>query len=308
MRVNRASNARVDLPSANMALLLGLQPGILKGLLNAETMQQRGVLARFLWIAPTLRWDELLTGRDVPPLDRDAVARYGKMLTRLLNKSEKSEGQPHILKMSPEAQEGVYRLEQAKVDGMRPGGPLQSVPAFAGKLPDHGSRIAALLTMADRAGRGVDPIRDPIPGWAMEFAERLIAAISTHVVNVTGDSGADPQLSDVLYLMQRAEEMGGSTESEIREKARARKSFRDAKHAGKMFDELERCGFLRRIPQELLPGPGQNPSPRIEINPNLRGSDKSDKSPPPLYADNKSDKSEAGEDREPVPALFGGGD
>ena len=212
MRTNRANKARVDLPSANLALLLGLQPGILEGLLNAETMQQRGVLARFLWIAPTLRWDEMLTGRDVPALDQGAVARYGEMLSRLLDspdKSEKSEGQPHILKMSAEAQEGVYRLEQARVDGMRPGGPLQFVPAFAGKLPDHGSRIAALLTVADHAARSEDPFHDPIPGWAMESAERLISAISTHVVKVTGNAGEDPVLSDLLYLMERAVEMEG---------------------------------------------------------------------------------------------------
>ena len=294
MRVNRVSRARVDLPSANMALLLGLQPGVLAGMVNAETMRQKGVLARFLWIAPPIRWDELLTGRDVPSLDRAAVARYSEMLTRLLDSSDKSEGQPHILKMSAEAQEGVYRLEQAKVDGMRPGGLLQSVPAFAGKLPDHGSRIAALLTVADRAARGQDPFHDPIPEWAMKSAERLIAAISTHVVKVTGNAGEDAVLSDLLYLMERVEEMEGRTESEIREKARARERFRTAGHAKKMFDELERCGFIRRIPQERVSGPGRHPSPWIELNPTLRGSDFSDKRRFTDFTANKSEKSEGG--------------
>ena len=289
MRVNRASKARVDLPSANLALLLGLQPGILDGMLKAETMRQRGVLARFLWIAPTLRWDEILTGRDVPSLDRAAVARYGEMLARLLDSSEKSESQPNIMKMSDEALEGVYRLEQASVDGMRPGGPLQSVPAFAGKLPDHGARIATLLTVADRAARGEDPFHDPIPGWAMESAERLIAAISTHVVKVTGDAGKGPVLSDLLYLMERVEEMEGSTESDIRERARARQSFRKAGHAKKMFDELARCGFIRRVPQARVEGPGRDPSPRIEINPTLRGSVVSDKSQLTAFTSNKSE-------------------
>ena len=107
MRVNRVSRDRVDLPSVNLALLLGLQPGVLGGLVNAETMRQRGVLARFLWIAPTIRWDEILTGRDVPSLDRAAVRRYEEMLTRLLDSSDKSEGEPHLLKMSAGAQEGV---------------------------------------------------------------------------------------------------------------------------------------------------------------------------------------------------------
>jgi len=263
-------------------------------MMNAETMRQRGVFARFIWIAPLIRWDEILTGRDVPSLDRDAVARYGEMLTRLLDSSEKSEGEPHLLKMSAEAQEGVYRLEQAKVDGMRPGGPLQSVPAFAGKLPDHGSRIAALLALADRAARGKDLFHDPIPAWAMESAERLIAAISTHVVKVTGNAVEEPVLSDLLYLMERVQEMEGGTESEIREKARARGRFRTVGNAKKMFDELERCGFIRRISQERVSGPGRNPSPRIEMNPTLRGSDFSDKRQFTDFAANKSEKSEGG--------------
>ena len=298
MRTNRASRERVDLPSVTIALLLGIQPGVLKGMANAETMLQKGVLARFLWIAPTIQWDELLTGEDVPSLDQAAVTRYEEMLTRLLDKSDKSEGGPHILKMSAEAQEGVYRLEQAKVDGMRPGGPLQSVPAFAGKLPDHGARIAALLTVADRADRGEDPFCDPIPGWAMESAEQLISAISTHIVKVTGDARADPVLSDLRYLMKRVEEMEGSTESEIREKARARNNFRDAKHAKKMFDELVQCGFIRRIPQDRIEDGGRDPSPRIEINPHVRGSELSDKRGLRLPTGNKSEKSAGGEKKD----------
>ena len=54
---------------------------------------------------------------------------------------------------------------------MRPGGRLESVPAFAGKLPDHGARIAALLTVADRASNGEDLFLEPIPGVAMEASD-----------------------------------------------------------------------------------------------------------------------------------------
>ena len=88
--------------------------------------------------------------------------------------------------------------------------------------------------------------------------------------------------------------MEGSTESDIREKARARQSFRSAKYAQNMFGELERCGFIRRIPQERVSSPGRKPSPRIEINPTLRGSDFSDKRQFTNHTSNKSDKSEGG--------------
>ena len=85
MRVNRVSRARVDLPSANLALLLALQPGILKGMLNADTMQQRGILARFLSISPPIRWNKMRTGPDVPSLDRMAIERYERMLIQILD-------------------------------------------------------------------------------------------------------------------------------------------------------------------------------------------------------------------------------
>ena len=130
----------------------------------------------------------------------------------------------------------------------------------------------------------------------MESAERLIAAIATHVVKVTGDADADSMLSDLRYLLDRVVEIEGSTESNIREKARARQSFRDAKYAEKMFDELEQRGFIRRIPQERVEGGGRNPSPWIEVNPNyLRGSDLSDKSHRTLSNGNRSEKSEGSE-------------
>ena len=262
-------------------------------MLNAQTMRQRGVLARFLWIAPPIRWDEILTGLDVPSLDRVAVKRYGKAITRILNSSDKSES-PHLLKMSPEAQEGVYRLEQARVDGMRPGGPLASVPAFAGKLPDHGARLAAPLTVADRADRRENLYKEPIPGGAMEAAERLVAAISTHVVKVIGDAGGDAWLNDLRYLLDRAIEMAGSTESDIRERARARQSFRNAEYTRAVFDELERRCCIRRILKECTPGPGRKPSPLIEVHPDLVDSDFSDQSSSRASTGNESEYSEVG--------------
>ena len=102
-------------------------------------------------------------------------------------------------------------------------------------------------------------------------------------------------LSDLRYLLDRVVEIEGtSTESDIREKARARQSFQDAEHARKMFDELERRGCIRRIPRERVPGPGRNPSPWIEAHPALRGPDFSDKRQFTPHTPNRSDKSEGG--------------
>lgn len=298
MRVNRVTRARVDLPSANLALLIGVQPGILAGLASAETMKQKGVLNRWLWISPKVRWDEMLTGRDVPALDRAAVARYERAILRILDSSDKSEAfqgpdtptqgvssdlsdkseRFHVLRMSPEAQEGVYRLEQMKVDGMRPGGPLESVPGFAGKLPDHGSRIAALLTIVHRADRGEDLYADPIPGWAMESAERLIAAISTHVVKVIGDAGADDRTVDLRYLLDRCIECDGETESDIQERARARTVFREnPEYTKELLSELQERGCIRRFAQARRAKTGRPPSKIVEVHPSLKSSDKSEK-------------------------------
>jgi hypothetical protein len=234
-------------------------------------------------------------------LDREAVRKYGEAITWILDYSDKSEGGPYLMKMSPEAQEGVYRLERAMVEGIRPGGSLSSVDGFGGKLPDHGSRIAALLTVADRASRGEALFGEPIPGWAMEAAERLISAIGTHVVKVIGDAGGDPRLEDLRYLLGLAVDMAGNTQSEVRERARARDQFRDADYANELFDQLEKRGCIRRVPQEKNPGPGRDPSPVIEVHPDLLTSDKSEKSPPLALGGNRSDKSEEFERKESKP-------
>ena len=128
----------------------------------------------------------------------------------------------------------------------------------------------------------------------MEAAERLVAAIASHVVKVMGDGGGNPDLLDLRYLLDLAQEMEGSTESEIRERARARERFRDAEHAREIFDGLERRGCIRRVPQPRTSEVGRTPSPRIEIHPSLRGSDVSDKPPSEPPQSNKSNKSEGG--------------
>jgi hypothetical protein len=298
MRANRVSRDRVDIPSANVALLLGIQPGILSGLANAETMKQRGVLARFLWVAPSIRWDQLRVGTDVPPLDQAAVQRYETTLRRILDTPDKSEGEPHRMKMSPDAQEGVYRLERMRIDGGRPNGKLESVPAFAGKLPDHGSRIAAILTIADRADKNEDLFTPPIPGWAMKAAERLIDSISTHVVKVTGDAGGDaggdPKILDRQYLLGLCIDMAGSSESDILEKARARDVFKSQrKYAIACLNDLERSHCIRRKPRLRVARSGRAPSPLVEVHPDLMDSEKSEKS-------EKSDKSDKSESISPV--------
>ncbi len=286
IRVNRVNRDSVHLPAAHLGLLLALQPGVLGKLLNAETLRQRGAWARFLWIAPEIHWDEIRVGEEVPALNVEAVRRYSDTITRIMDTSERSEGERHLMRMSPEAQRGVHRLEQIKIDAMRPDGPLESVPGFAGKLPDHGSRLAALLTIADRADRGEDLFTDWIPGWAMESAVRLIQAIAPHVVKVTGAAETNPWLDDLRYLLDRAVEMHGHTESDIREKARARKVFRDAQVAKNAFDALEKRHCLRRVTRDRKPGPGNNPSPIIEVHPALRASDESD------HFSERSDRSE----------------
>ncbi|MCH7532510.1 MAG: DUF3987 domain-containing protein [Gemmatimonadetes bacterium] len=281
MRVNRVSRPRVDIPSANLALLVGIQPGIIHGMLNAQTMKQRGVLNRFIWVSPTVDWDDILVGADVPALDLAAVGRYGDAVTRLLNLPALLAPSDRVLKMSPEAQEGVYRLEQMRKEGMRPGGPLASIPGWAGKLPDHGARIAALLTVADRADQGVnDPYAEPIPGWAMEAAIRLVQAIASHVVKVTGKAGVDTLVVNARYVLDRALTLPEEqrTVRELHRACDSRPSLRLKDDFQPVLDDLVSRGYIRtRLDKDT----GGRPSKVFEINPHiLRKRDKRDESHP----------------------------
>lgn len=267
MRVNRVSRARVDIPAANLALLLGIQPGILRAMVNAETMKQRGVLARFLWVSPSFDWDALRTGPDVPALDTAAVDRYGKAIATLLDIPGQ---QARVLRMSPEAQQGVTRLEELRKAGMRPGGSFASIQPWAGKLPDHGARIAALLTIVHRADQGEDPFADPIPGWAMGAAIRIVEAVASHVVKVIGDAGGDPVEREARYVLERAQTLpeGKRTLRDLLRACDGRKTIKTMDDLNLVVDALVELGCI-----QVLNSPstgGRPPSPSFELHPDIR--------------------------------------
>ena len=266
MRVSRITRAQLDIPSANLALLIGMQPGIIDGLANAETMRQRGVFARFLWFAPDVNWDAIKVGAKVPDLDVAAVERFDQAIGILLDATADDS---YTLKMSPEAQRHVDTLERLKRDGMRPGGPLESVQAFAGKFPDHGARLAALFTLAYRASSGQDPFRDSIPGWSVECATRVLTAIASHVVHVTGSLGAQRDLWYVVGRIRSLQEKGPVTAASVLKGVQGRKSIRDARELERLLDELEERGCIRLA--EQAPTGGRPRKPIIELHPQLYG-------------------------------------
>jgi uncharacterized protein DUF3987 len=265
MRVDRMSGDPVDIPAAYLSMLVGLQPGVLAGLRNSRTMGQRGVWARMLWVSPTIDWDNVLTGSDVPALDISVMDRFEDMITKLLSLLSVPN---QVLTMSPEAQHGVHHLEKLKVAGMRPGGPIESIPGWGGKLPDHGSRIAALLTVAHRASEGVDdPYRDPIPGWAMDSAIHLVRAFASHVIKVTNPCSSDPLLEDARYVLDRMMRLPAAkrTMRELQRKCDSRPSLRRKDDLEPVVADLVRRGCLRVTPEAT----GGRPTKRIELHPDL---------------------------------------
>ena len=265
MRVDRITRTQIDIPSANLALLIAIQPGIIEGLANAETMRKRGVFARFLWFAPHVDWDRIKTGAEVPDLDVVAVRRFERVIRALLDSTA---DHAHTLCMSPEAQRGIDTLERLGVGGMRPGGALESVEAFAGKFPDHGARLAALFTLAYRAGEEED-LFDAIPAWAVQSATHVLKAIASHVVHVTGSVGAQRDLWYLLHRIQALHTNGPVTSASLLKGVQGRKSIPDAQELKRLLDELEERGCIRLV--EQAPTGGRPRKPIIELHPQLQG-------------------------------------
>ena len=114
-----------------------------------------------------------------------------------------------------------------------------------------------------------DPFRDSIPGWSVECATRVLRAIASHVVHVTGSLGAHRDLWYVVGRIRSLQEKGPVTAASLLKGVQGRKSIRDARELERLLDELEERGCIRLV--EQAPSGGRPRKPTIELHPQLQG-------------------------------------
>ena len=263
-------------PVRRPALTLGvaLQPSVLETIRNGRSLRGQGVWARISWVRPRSRIGQRVDSSEAPPLDQAAGRLYGRTLRRLLDWAPadvEMDGTPvpHVLTLSPEAQE----VKKAYHDEIEPqlaaGGDLAGIPDWAKKAVGRAIRLSVLLELSARAGDGRPLVGEPISRWAMESAVRICRSLTSHALAVYGEMEADRRVADLRYLLRRLQELPEETsETELRRAAQGRKSVEGAEQVADLVDELEARGCVRRV--ELPPTGGRPRSPLLRLHPVLR--------------------------------------
>ena len=261
LRVDRRDRV-VSLSKPCLTICTAMQPSVLVGK-GAELADERGLLARFLFVRPPRRTgyrDLRVDPEPVPVSITNAYRQHVLELTQAYRALER----PITVGLSEEARD-VWRAwrvsleERRKVDG-----DLSPVLSWAGKADGAALRLAGLFWMASRSNVL------HISGHAMEGACRLVDAFGDHSMATLGLSCADLQTRSAHAVLTWIDRRGlvGFTERDV-----GRAGLAKGLDMKRGLTELVRRGYLRVVPAQAS-SRGGRPTTRWEVRAGvLSGSD-----------------------------------
>ncbi|MEP7182343.1 MAG: DUF3987 domain-containing protein [Betaproteobacteria bacterium] len=195
IRVDRTGRtAHIDRPALSFGL--ALQPKVLQEVAKVRRFRDTGFLARFLFALPesTVGRRNVRLREPIPP---EVTAAYESALGRLLEGAGDKAAPPRVLPFTAAARECWLDFHEMIEHAMAPGEPLEPVADWAGKLPGHTARIAALLAIIQH-GAGVTEIDLDAVRGAVDLCQRLIA----HALAAFRLLGADEIEAGALVLLR----------------------------------------------------------------------------------------------------------
>lgn len=278
-RVTR-EGSRIERPA--LTLGLGVQPELLRSLVEKKSLRGEGLFGRFLVVQPESPVGHRKTGDDVPGLDAEAKECYERNLRALLQTSPAGEndGQwvPHRLPLSEEARTELFDFEDRTEERLRL--ELDTLKDWAGKLVGNTARVAGLLHLAGRVGED-DLWAAPVSSEAITAAVRLSRQLIPHAKTAFAAMSLDPEVRRERYVLRRIQEADNPDTLTVREVHRL--------CSGKGWVEKAEDvkGVLRRLEKYHLvqiehrsSSNGRRPSPWVRVHPELRAEiDRTDRTP-----------------------------
>jgi replicative DNA helicase len=160
--VDRMGRESLILKSPLLTVALAVQPTVIRALEKRPDLRGRGLWARFAYSFPA----SLVGYRTnrVPPVDPRARADWRDLVLRLAQ----DQGEPRVVRFSPEASDRLWEVKDSIEIAMRAGGPLSSVRDWSNKLRGLIARLAGLLHVAEE--------REPATtSVSMETLERAVS-------------------------------------------------------------------------------------------------------------------------------------
>lgn len=259
-RVDRGSRPPVFMEHPLLTIALSPQPVIMKGVTQTPSFRGRGLLARFLYaIPPSMLGFRTL---DTRPISDDLREAYHAQVHALLKLAPRGDGHPHCLQFSDEAHREWKAFSRDVEARLRPGGALEPISDWGGKLPGQVARIAGVLHCARHVTPG--PEHFSIELSTMEAALELGAILEVHALKAFGLMAVDSPLEAAQKIWNWAQRHRQTTFTKRNcYKGVQSATFPTVASIEPALGLLVDRGYL--IPVPHAPGPGR-PSPTYRVN------------------------------------------
>jgi len=302
VRDNRVTREGSDVSNPALSVGICIQPQVLEDLAQKRTFRGEGIIARFLYAVPEPKAGYRKTGRDVPPLDTTAQARYDKEVKKLLELDPKSEEDgeyiPYTLRLEEEARPVLWDFEEEIERALRPEGPLDGLKDWGNKLVGQTLRIAGLLHVAETGD-----LNTRISADTMRRAIRIGKALIPHARVAYGLLNANEKVRLSRYVLRRicenldvtpvpdipritsidelpsnldgsgitgdSDDPGPISKRDLWQFTKGKSEINEVSDLDEPLSQLEEHNLIR-VDDRESPGPGRNPSPNIYLNPVLR--------------------------------------
>jgi hypothetical protein len=196
----RAIDGVTVLPGRRVSMHLMVQPEVAALWMSDRLLIDQGPMSRVLLTAP-----EMASGtrawREVCPKSAENIERYDARLLEILERrlplaeGTRNELAPRTLPLSLEARKRWIGFHDHVERQLGAGGELEPIRGLANKLPEHGARIAAVLTLVDNIDAG------EIARVEMEWGIALAEHYAFEALRLFGASRIHPDLGLARRLL-----------------------------------------------------------------------------------------------------------
>lgn len=263
LRVDRANGTQINQPSAQLAMILGIQPVTLDRIASNQEFSRRGLLGRLFIAVPESTVGTRLTRPKAIPSHIENA--YHSIIRKLLE----IDSELVIIDMDSEAME---RLETFRVEiEQRLVGDLESIPSWAGKLAGRVAKIAGLLHCVESAERDLFPAHNPISLATLERAIPIGRWALEHALAAFSGNGPfiDRDLRCWQWIVNRDDAHAEFSERELwQAKKGSTGTISVMRDVRDVLNSLEERGYIGAIDEPVSDGrPGRKPSRRYLPNP-----------------------------------------
>ncbi|MCM1991333.1 YfjI family protein [Oceanirhabdus seepicola] len=263
LKVDRGGRPPESVKKPALTVGLAIQPAVLTGLINKPGFRGKGLLARFLYVIP-----ENNIGRrkiNTPPFSDNAKRIYYQNMINLLDIGRITGDEIYSLKLTFDASQVLIAFEEDIEPRLGPGGDLESIQDWGGKLAGAVVRLAGILHIADHVNSKrlwEIPVSEKTIHAAVEIGRFLIQ----HALPAFDLMGANNDLEAARRVLSWIERKGCEEFKKTDCHKELRGSFRKIKELEPGLKLLTEYGYIRQKMNEKRQEAGR-PLISFEVNP-----------------------------------------